>query len=180
MAFVHDMIRRFRSLDGAAFELQTDTRNDAWENTLVTRKLQISGDLGLRMVHTLKTGLEEGYRRVLIAGSDAPTLPADHVRSLLASDKDVALGPSEDGGFYAISASRVDSEMFKGVRWSQPKTLVETMNAIRRCGLSVELGPQWFDVDEPADLERLVAEGGLPPETSACLARLTAMRRDSD
>ena len=39
--------------------------------------------------------------------------------------------------------------------WSQSDTMARTIEAIDRCGLSVELGPPWFDVDEPGDLDRL-------------------------
>jgi uncharacterized protein len=155
--FVDDMIHRFRSLEGSDFELHTDIRNDAWIDTGVTRKLQISGDLGLRMVHALEAGLQAGYSRVLILGSDAPTLPVAHVQTLLSADSDIALGPAEDGGFYAIAARRTDTAMLHGVSWSQSTTLAETVEAITRCGLSVELGPVWFDVDTPEDLQRLIA-----------------------
>ena len=43
--------------------------------------------------------------------------------------------------------------MFDGVLWSQSDTLARAIEAIERCGLSVELGPRWFDVDGPGDLD---------------------------
>ena len=45
--------------------------------------------------------------------------------------------------------------MFEGVRWSTETTLSDTVESLTRCGLSVELGPAWFDVDRPEDLKRL-------------------------
>ena len=54
------------------------------------------------MIHALQVGLDSGYERVMIIGSDAPTLPAAHVSALLAADADITFGPAEDGGFYAI------------------------------------------------------------------------------
>ena len=56
--------------------------------------------------------------------------------ALLTADADVALGPAEDGGFYAIAARRTDPRMFDGVVWSQPTTLGGCDEAIRRCGLT--------------------------------------------
>lgn len=172
-AFVNDMISRFRYLDAADFELHTNIRTDEWVDIGVTHKLQIPGDLGLKMIHALDTGLRSGYRRALILGSDAPTLPVGHVRALLASESDIALGPAEDGGFYAISARRICSRMFDGVPWSQSDTMVRAMEAMDRSGLSVELGPNWFDVDEPDDLRRLLADSDLPANTAACLKRFS-------
>lgn len=138
----------------APLELHTDVETEAWPG-LGPRRLQVHGDLGERMLHALETGLAEGYGRVLIVGSDAPGLPPPHVEQLLDSVADVALGPVEDGGYYAICCGRTDRRMFEGVRWSTPHALSDTAAACARCGLSVQVGRPWFDIDEPADLERL-------------------------
>ena len=58
-AFVYDMIDRFRAFEGADFELHTDMTSDAWVDTGVTRKVQISGNLGLKLIHGLSQGLEQ-------------------------------------------------------------------------------------------------------------------------
>ena len=175
-AFVKDMISRFRYLEATDFELHTNMTTDEWADIGVAHKLQIPGDLGLKMIHALDAALQSGYRRALVLGGDAPTLPVGHVRTLLASERDVALGPAQDGGFYAISAGRVCHRMFDGVPWSQSDTMARTMEAIDRSGLSVELGPPWFDVDEPGDLRRLLADNDLPANTAACLKRFSEVK----
>jgi len=63
----------------------------------------------------------------------------------------------DDGGFYAIACRRIAPAMFEGVAWSTSNTLRDTVGALTYCGLSVELGPAWFDVDTPEDLQRLGA-----------------------
>ena len=176
-AFVYDMIDRFRDLPEADFELHTDMTSDAWVDTGVTRKVQISGHLGLKLIHGLSQGLRAGYQRSMIVGSDAPTLPANHLRSLLSSNADVALGPAEDGGFYAISARRTHPDMFDLVTWSQASAMTQTIAAVERCGLTVEVGPRWFDIDEPSDLDRLRLLSDLPPQTAAAMDRLTAAQQ---
>ncbi|MCL6506193.1 MAG: DUF2064 domain-containing protein [Bryobacteraceae bacterium] len=93
-------------------------------------------------------------------------------RGPLRAAADVALGPADDGGFYAIAMRRADPHMFHGVRWSGPETLAETVRAIERCGLSVELGPPWYDVDTVQDLARLAASPLLPPRTARWLLEL--------
>ena len=175
-AFVLDMIHRFRHLEHTDFELHTDTCSDAWASLGVTRNVQISGDLGLKMIHSLHHGLDAGRSRVLIMGSDAPTLPQQYIQHLLEASADVALGPATDGGFYAISASRIHPAMFDTVIWSQRDTLARTVDAIKACGLSVEIGAEWYDVDEPADLYKLMAEADLPIHTAACVRRIRALR----
>lgn len=157
---VHEeMVRAvFRMLEpfssGVDIELHTDTFTDAWVELEVTRKLQVTGDLGIKMRSALECALRAGRPQALILGSDSPTLPPAHLEALLASAADVALGPTEDGGYYAISCRRIAPGMFEGVPWSQPTTLTDTINACARCGLSVQIGPPWYDIDTMEDLKR--------------------------
>jgi rSAM/selenodomain-associated transferase 1 len=171
-AFVSDELELLATLgDAADVELHTDIETDAWAEKKVSRKLQSGGDLGARMYNALETALRSGRPQAMIVGGDVPTLPAAHLRVLLASTAEVALGPTEDGGFYAIGCRRVHPGMFRGVRWSGPQVLEETVRAAKESGLSVELGPQWFDVDSPEDLDRLASSGSLPRHTAALLRR---------
>ena len=159
-AFVLDMLDKLSTLSGAAgIELHTDIATDAWRRPNVVLRTQISGDLGSRMLHAL------GGRWACIVGSDAPTLPVSHIEALLASSADLALGPCEDGGYYAISCRRAHPDMFRGVEWSSERALEQTERSARQCGLSVERGPSWYDVDRPEDLRRLRDEGNLPEHT---------------
>ena len=161
-AFVWDMIHRLQSFTRASLELHTDIPTDAWVATGVAQRLQSEGGLQLKMLHALDQALRRGHARAIIVGTDAPTLPLAHLEQLLASDADVSLGPTDDGGYYAIACRTTHPAMFDGVTWSGPLTLEHTLRAIERAGLSVELGSRWFDVDEPADLERLAASPDLP------------------
>jgi rSAM/selenodomain-associated transferase 1 len=139
----------------AGVELHIDTPTDAWATHTVTRHLQCEGDLGQRMLHTLATGLAAGQPRVLILGGDVPTVPIRFLNQLLEASEDIALGPAEDGGYYAISARRTHPEMFAHVEWSTARAREQTVTACRRAGLSVFVGSMWFDIDEPSDLARI-------------------------
>jgi rSAM/selenodomain-associated transferase 1 len=135
-------------------ELQTDAVTDAWPEFKGPRHVQAPGDLGARMRAALETGLP-----AMIVGSDAPGIPGPHLQSLLHSSADVALGPTEDGGYYAIAARQTHPDMFHQVEWSSGKELRQTVRACELCGLTVEIGPRWFDIDTPEDLERARAAG---------------------
>lgn len=167
-AFVLDMVESLLPLsETAELELSTDISTPAWPEVPVRRSLQAGGDLGARLYSAVSRALGLGRPRAVVLGSDSPTLPPAAVVELLAADADVALGPTEDGGYYGIACRRVHPEMFAGVRWSTPHTLADTALAVRRCGLSVAFGAPWFDVDEPSDLERLRQLPALPRHTAA-------------
>ena len=61
-----------------------------------------------------RMGFETGHPKVVILGSDSPTLPEEHLRFLLNGDADVALGPTVDGGYYGIGCRRVAPSMSAG------------------------------------------------------------------
>ncbi len=151
-----DLLATFRPR--VAIELHTDVPTPAWPRSH-PRRLQASGDLGRRMLAALQGGFAAGHSRCLILGSDAPGLPRTHLTELLESTADAALGPTEDGGYYAIACGQANPRMFEGVRWSTEHALADTVAAVKACGLGVELGSPWFDIDTPEDLARLGGRG---------------------
>jgi hypothetical protein len=171
-AFVADMIDLLASIPGPVdVELHTDKDTDAWRFPAISRALQCEGDLGARMYHALRRALAGGRPRAMIVGSDAPTLPPQHIERIFNADADVALGPAEDGGYYAIACRRVHPAMFRGVDWSGARVLDQTLEAAGKCDLSVEVGAPWFDVDTPEDLRRLKRSGRLPAHTAGWFRR---------
>ena len=158
-------------------ELHTDVETDAWSSFAVTNCLQTSGDLGVRMLSALRNALAAGRPQAMITGTDSPTLPLVYLQQLLNLDADVALGPTEDGGYYAISCRRVADEMFRSVNWSTESTLSDTMASCVLAGLSVGQGSLWYDVDDFRDFERLAAEGNLPENTARVMEKLYGDQR---
>lgn len=174
-AFVGDTLQKAAKLADRGFidvELHTDVETDAWSLNRVTLRLQVQGNLGDRMYHALQQALAQGHPQAVIIGSDSPTLPESYLLNLLELPQDVAFGPCDDGGYYAISCRRIALEMFRSVNWSVASTLEETREACQLAGLSTALGQDWFDVDEPEDLDRLRTEGNLPPMTLAALKEI--------
>ncbi len=171
-AFVRDMLENMLAFsDLADIELHTDTLTDAWADVKVATYVQAEGGLELKMFQALDRALRAGAMPAVVAGSDAPTLPRAHMAELLASRAEATFGPCEDGGYWAVACRRVHPDMFRGVEWSTPRALEQSEAAARACGMTTARGPVWFDVDEPADLERLLASGGLPRHTAAWAAR---------
>ncbi|MBK9168628.1 MAG: TIGR04282 family arsenosugar biosynthesis glycosyltransferase [Bryobacterales bacterium] len=168
------VLRQAAGLAGARVEIHTDTPTDAWDGLEVPVRLQAAGDLGARMLAALDAALAAGDAPACIVGSDAPALPAAHLVDLLSRDAEAALGPAEDGGYYAISCRRTHPRMFHGVRWSHGETLLDTEAAMRACGLTTERGPAWRDIDDWEDVVRLQADGQAAHHTHLALQRLLA------
>lgn len=124
---------------------------------------QRGGDLGQRLDAAIADAFEKGFGPVIVIGTDSPTLPPEYLAQaldLLQSNGDgVAIGPTDDGGFYLIGVSRPHEEMFVGVSWSTDKTFEQTVTNIKKIfDVDLLVLPRWYDVDEPADLVRMIAE----------------------
>lgn len=120
---------------------------------------QSGGDLGARMAHLVARLLGEGHGAALLIGSDLPTLPSAYLseaaRALAEGAADVVLGPAEDGGYYLIGLARPAPALFERIAWSTDRVLESTRARARGLGLREYLLPPWYDVDTPADLDRL-------------------------
>lgn len=124
---------------------------------------QIGDDLGARMEQAFKALFAMDYQRVLLVGTDLPTLPASvYMQALsLLSDHDLVLGPSLDGGYYLIGLKRPAPDLFAGMPWSTDRVLALTQKKADTLGLKTALLPPCRDVDTIDDLLALIHEAGL-------------------
>jgi rSAM/selenodomain-associated transferase 1 len=124
----------------------------------LTLARQPDGDLGHRML----TAIESGPGPALVIGTDCPALTADHLvaaAAALRNGAEVVVLPVEDGGYALIGTRMPQPSLFDAMPWSMAQVMAETRRRIVAAGLSLhELPPLW-DVDVPADLDRLPGVG---------------------
>ncbi|MDO8670899.1 MAG: TIGR04282 family arsenosugar biosynthesis glycosyltransferase [Dehalococcoidia bacterium] len=140
--------------------------------------VQEGADLGERMANLFCRLFGQGFGRVVLVGSDIPHLsPALVEKAFEALARyDVVLGPAMDGGYYLLGM-RASHDLFSGIEWSTPRVLTQTLAKVAEQGISFSLLPQSFDIDEPEDLDKLMALVdaelyGLLTHTSAILSRV--------
>lgn len=127
---------------------------------------QAMGDLGRRMQHYFTQAFTSGLERVVLIGSDSPTLPLEYVTRAfdLLEDHPVVLGPSDDGGYYLVGASGNVPPIFSDIHWSSPQVWDQTIALLERSGCPFAVLPQWYDIDDADSLKRLSEElNGLLP-----------------
>lgn len=123
----------------------------------VSLRLQPVGDLGLRMF----TAIAESPSRAgtLVIGTDCPMLtPAllQRAASTL-SKRDTVVVPAEDGGYVLIGMREASESVFGGIDWGTDRVMRQTRRMLDISGRQwSELDTLW-DVDRPADFERLLA-----------------------
>ena len=136
----------------AAFEALAD---DRWH-----LRPQSAGDLGQRMERYFTAAFAEGATRVVLLGSDTPTLPVEYVHQAfeLLDSHEVVLGPSNDGGYYLLGAAGRPPAIFEGIAWGTNRVWEETLARLNTQQVSFAEVPPWYDVDERDDLVRLARE----------------------
>ena len=125
---------------------------------------------------------DRGFSPVIALASDGPTLPSGHIERAweLLEHHDVVFGPSEDGGYCLVGLRHPAPGVFQNIAWSTFRVTAQSTARAAALGLSVALLPPWYDVDTPADLERLRAElAFLPSGTLTCTRRFFDARQRS-
>lgn len=134
---------------------------------------QGAGDLGRRMNHVW----EQLDRAAPIAflGIDSPDLPETALDAIPRALKiaDIAVGPTEDGGYWTLAARNYHPEILRNIDWGSTMVYDSTCRQAATAGLVVWDLQRWFDVDDPADLAALRARlkerrtpSGLPASCS--------------
>ena len=87
-----------------------------------TQFVQQGKDLGERMLQAFETGFTQGYNQIILIGSDLPDISASIIDQAfkLTKEKDIVLGPAEDGGYYLIGMPELRTKVFQNRKFTIP------------------------------------------------------------
>ena len=171
--FVEDSLEKIRQVDNADCFVGISPSNisgffNGIEDSDTRLFIQQGKDLGDKMRQAFVDRFSDGYKKVVIIGSDSPSLPVSYINEVLTSDKDLMLGPSTDGGYYLIGMVGKRFEVFDGIAWGTDQVLDETLDRVKKAGFSLDLLPVWYDVDFPEDLKFLKTHLELITQSGLC------------
>ena len=157
---LEETLRRFPGDVPAAWTLFLDEPTESWLSEIahargVAIAEQGEGNLGARLARAFR-GLLQTSSRVVAIGSDSPTLDPAWISMGLSRLElaDVVLGPARDGGCYLIGSRRDPDALFEGIAWSTSRVCELIRDRARAAGFTLATLPEWYDLDEAADLER--------------------------
>ena len=108
---VHHLLRMLKPYTDSSqisleirFEGGTCSLMEQWLGVGLSYVPQGEGDLGLRMERAFDEAFNKGDERVVLIGSDCPALTGRQLDEALAglNQKDLVLGPAQDGGYYLV------------------------------------------------------------------------------
>ncbi|HXX48316.1 MAG TPA: TIGR04282 family arsenosugar biosynthesis glycosyltransferase [Myxococcota bacterium] len=134
---------------------------------------QRGADLAQRMRALFEQHAAEGFDRIVLRGTDSPTLPEARVEQAFAALEHfpLALCPDRDGGYNLIGLRQPHPRLFE-LELSSATVLAATLARARELGLACEILPAHHDVDTWSDVLRLA-----PDLDSARTPRTLALHR---
>lgn len=123
---------------------------------------QTGDDLGRRMYNAFTSCFAEGFRSVVLIGSDSPDLPRGVIEEAFESLKSyqAVIGPTYDGGYYLIGFSKdsFSEVFFENMAWSTDSVYAETIRRFDQERISFDVLPRWRDIDTVNDLKALLKD----------------------
>ena len=110
------------------------------------------------MGHAFVEAFASGYERLVVIGTDHPSLPVEFVERAceeLEEPMSIVIGPAEDGGYYLLGMNHFFPVLFEGMGFSHDRVFDETLIRASTTRASVVALPVWYDVDTVDQLERL-------------------------
>lgn len=134
------------------YHQQTETV-DLWNGEGFIKKLQADAELGKKMSDAFNELFNNGYKQVIIIGSDCLQLQTGFINDAfeMLQHKDMVIGPANDGGYYLLGMNQMHYFIFEHKSWSTELVLEETMKDAIQHNLSVGLLPELIDVDTEED-----------------------------
>ena len=132
----------------------TTAQMEAWIGSRFQLVPQAGGDLGDRLIAAFKQGFTSGLSKIIIIGSDCPSLEKEKISEAIAllDTHDAVIGPATDGGYYLIGLNQQRPFLFENIPWSTQQVLEKTKAIATHHRLSVALLDTLSDIDMPEDL----------------------------
>jgi rSAM/selenodomain-associated transferase 1 len=160
-AFMDDLAFRFRSTGDRRilgyWPIESIAYFDRFQKLGYELWPQPEGELGQKIISFFQQELKDDGSRVVLIGTDSPTLPLEFVEQAfdMLNDVDCVVGPATDGGYYLIGLRRLEPCLFENISWSSASVLYQTVQRATAAGLSLNLLNPWYDVDDLQDLQVL-------------------------
>ncbi len=129
--------------------------NDIWDPNIYQKKKQLGNDLGEKMRNAFAEGFIDGYKKIIIIGTDLFDLEVSDIENAFEKleNYDVVIGPADDGGYYLLGLKSIPKGVFLNKNWGSNRILKDTLKDIEE--LNVFLLKSKNDIDIYDDIIKI-------------------------
>jgi rSAM/selenodomain-associated transferase 1 len=137
-----------------------------WVDNRFSLHLQVGMNLGDKMKDAFRVIFKNRYEKVIIIGTDCPEITVNLLLKSFEelSYKNIAAGPSIDGGYYLLGMDKFYPFLFDEIEWSSNTVFAETIKRVTENKLSMFILPELIDIDTEEDLKKWLSKS--PPENA--------------
>lgn len=146
--------------DRKVFYTSHEDYNDMFPNELFSKTVQKEGDLGQRMYGAFELAFKDGYKRVVIIGSDCYELSTAVINQAFSclEEHNFTIGPAKDGGYYLLGMQQIEFAIFRNKKWSEARVYHDTVIDLEALNYTYAVLPILSDVDYLKDLPQAVRD----------------------
>ena len=139
--------------DKWVFYSEFPQKGDDFDDHQFNKYAQQGEDLGDRMKNAFELGFSEGYKNIIIIGSDIYDLSTQDliIAYDLLQQHDCVIGPADDGGYYLLGLNSMKEAIFENKPWGTATVFKNTLADLS--SENVGLLEVRNDVDVYADIE---------------------------
>ncbi|MGB8704175.1 MAG: TIGR04282 family arsenosugar biosynthesis glycosyltransferase [Gillisia sp.] len=121
------------SCDKAVYYSENLDLQDNWDPAVFQKKLQKGEDLGDRMKNAFNEGFRDGYKNIVIIGSDMYDISSEDITLAFSAleEKEFVIGPAQDGGYYLLGMNSMENAIFKNKNWGTSVVLQQTLQDLK-------------------------------------------------
>ena len=161
-AMVEDLIDQFKDVTFCDLKLYFWPQNrksvmEKWLGNQFELFPQTGEKIGDKMHNAFVENFKNKYKKVVLIGSDIPTLDMTTViRAFTSLDNyDVVLGPCVDGGYYLIGMKKPERSLFENMEWGGDTVLNQTIDNVKKNDLALCQLEVKYDIDKYSDVKVL-------------------------
>ncbi|MFB6307403.1 MAG: TIGR04282 family arsenosugar biosynthesis glycosyltransferase [Flavobacteriales bacterium] len=156
LQYTVEIARRTKAHKAVFYSDHIDDNDELISDLEFNKYLQNGQDLGERMKNAFQLAFDKGFKRVIIIGSDCFELNSEIINNAFdkLNNKDVILGPAEDGGYYLLGLNELRYGLFEEMQWGTENVLLDTLIEIKKKGYSYHMLPSLSDIDTYEDLKK--------------------------
>ena len=126
-----------------------------WAGNNFKYNSQQGSDLGIKMYNAFSTVFKEGYKKVIIIGTDAPDVSMNLMQSAISvlDNYSVVIGPANDGGYYLLGFKSKLIDLFSGIEWSTDSVFDNTIEKLNHSKTNYFMLDRLTDIDTVEDLQ---------------------------